>query len=85
MKVKNALLALAAVSAVAAPVAASAGTKASASTGKIASVSGFGQRQSVAVKGKNKADGGVIAVAVLAAGAAGYGLYEALDDKSNGS
>ncbi|MBH0114338.1 hypothetical protein I5E68_15440 [Novosphingobium sp. YJ-S2-02] len=86
MKVKNILLSLAAAGALAAPVAAQAGTTASASTGKIANLSGVGERQSTAVKGKQKAEAGVIVLGVVAAAAVGYGIYEAVDDdKSDGA
>ncbi|WP_404480174.1 hypothetical protein [Novosphingobium sp. BL-52-GroH] len=86
MKLKNIMLSVAAAGVLAAPVAAQAGTTASAATGKIANVSGLGARQSMAVKGKQKADSAIIVLAVVGAGAAGYGIYEATkDDKSNGS
>ncbi|AXB80647.1 hypothetical protein [Novosphingobium sp. P6W] len=85
MKLKNALFSLTAAAMLAAPVAAQAGTKASASTGQIASLSGIGQRKSAPVKAKQKADSAIIALAVIGAGAAGYGIYEAVKDKSNGS
>lgn len=86
MKLKNTLLALSAGAMLVAPVAAQAGTKASASTGKIATLSGAGARQSTDVKKKQKAEPGLIVVGALAVGAAGYGLYTAVDDDtSNGS
>lgn len=86
MKLKQTMLALGAAAVLAAPVAAQAGTTAAASVGKISSLSGVGERRSAAVKAKNKADGGVVVLGLLAAGAAGFGVYKAVDDdKSNGS
>jgi len=86
MKFKNALFAVGTAAMLVAPVAAQAGTVASASTGKIANLSGVGERRSAPVKAKNKAEAGVLALAVLGAGAATYGVVRAVDDdKSNGS
>lgn len=86
MKLKIALMAVTAIGVFTSPIAAQAGTTASAATGKIANVSGMGVRQSTAVRSKQKADGAIVALAVLGVGAAGYGIYEAVDDnKSNGS
>lgn len=86
MNLKNIMLSAAAAGMLAAPVAAQAGTTASASTGKISSVSGLGSRQSMAVKGKQKADSAIVVLAVVGAAAAGYGIYEAVkDDKSDGA
>lgn len=87
--VKNTLFGLSALAMLAAPVAANAGTNAAASSlsaGKIASLKGVGERKSAGVKAKNNADAGVTILGVLAAGAAGFGVYKAVDDnKSNGS
>lgn len=87
MKLKNALLSLTAAALVAAPVAAQAGTTASASTGKISSLAGIGERKSAAVKPKQKLGAAVAVLAVLGAAAGGYGVYKAIDDDnaSNGS
>lgn len=86
MKLKHTLLALTGAAVLAAPVAAQAGTTAAASVGKITSVSGVGERRSASVKAKQKADGTVVVVGLLAAAAAGYGTYEAVkDDKSDGA
>lgn len=86
MKLKHTLLALAGAAVLAAPVAAQAGTTAAASVGKISSVAGIGERRSVAVKAKQKADGAVVVVGLLAAAAGGYGVYTAVDDdKSDGA
>jgi hypothetical protein len=86
MKLTNTLAVMAAVGVLVSPIAAQAGTTASAATGKIANVSGMGARQSTAVNSKQKADGAIIALAVVGAAAAGYGIYKAVDDdKSNGS
>lgn len=80
MKLKNILLSLTATAMIAAPVAAQAGTTASASTGKIASLSGIGARKSAAVKPKQKLEGAVLVLAVIGAAAGGYGVYKAVDD-----
>lgn len=86
MRLKNALLSLTAAATFAAPVAAQAGTTASASTGKIASLSGVGERKSASVKPKQNIDSAIAVLAVVGAAAGGYGIYEAVkDDKSNGS
>lgn len=86
MKLKNALLSLTAAALLAAPVAAQAGTTAAASTGKIASLSGIGERKSTSVKPKQNIDGAILALALVGAAAGGYGIYKAVDDnKSNGS
>jgi hypothetical protein len=86
MKLKNAMLSLTAAAMLVAPVAAQAGTSASASTGKIASLSGIGERKSAPVKAKQKLEGGILVLAVVGAAAGGYGIYKAVDDnKSNGS
>lgn len=87
MKLKNALLSLTAAAMLAAPVAAQAGTTASASTSKIASLSGVGERKSTSVKAKQKLEGAVLVLAVVGVAAGGYGIYKAVDDdnKSNGS
>ncbi len=86
MKLKNALVALTALGVFASPLAAHAGTTASAATGKITNVSGMGVRQSTAVRSKQKADGALVALAVVGTAAGGYGIYKAVDDdKSNGS
>ncbi|MEE4453943.1 hypothetical protein [Novosphingobium resinovorum] len=86
MKLKQTLLTLSAAAMIAAPVAAQAGTTAAASVGKISNLSGVGERRSTDVKAKQKADGTLVVVGLLAAGAAGFGIYKAVDDdKSNGS
>lgn len=86
MKLKNLLVALTSLSAVVVPLAAHAGTTASPNTGKISNLSGMGPRQSAAVRGKQKADGAVIALVSVGAAAAGYGIYRAVEDnKSMGS
>lgn len=86
MKLKNALVAMAAMGVLVSPVAAQAGTTAAAATGKIVNVSDMGARKSTAVRSKQKADAGVVVIALLGAGAAGFGVYKAVDDdKSNGS
>lgn len=91
MKLKNILLSLTATAMIAAPVAAQAGTTASASTGKIASLSGIGARKSAAVTPKKKLEGAVLLLAVAGAAAGGYGIYKAVeeatedDNTSNGA
>lgn len=86
MKLKNALLSLTAAAIFVAPISAQAGTTASASTGKIASLSGIGERKSASVKPKQKLEGAVLVLAVVGAAAGGYGIYKAVDDdKSSGS
>lgn len=87
MKLKTALVALTALGVFGSPIAAQAGTTASAATGKIANVAGMGVRQSTNVRAKQKADGAIVALAVVGAAAGGYGIYKAVDDgdKSNGS
>lgn len=87
MKLKNAVFSLTAAAILAVPVAAQAGTTASASTGKIASLSGVGERKSAAVKPKQKLEGAVVALAVAAVAAGSYGIYKAVDEDnaSNGS
>ncbi|WP_404479676.1 hypothetical protein [Novosphingobium sp. BL-52-GroH] len=86
MKLRNTLLSLTATAMLVAPVAAQAGTTAAASTGKIASLAGMGERKSAGVKARNKADAGVVVLAVAALGAGTYGVVNAVEDnKSNGS
>jgi hypothetical protein len=87
MKLKNALLSMTATAMLAAPVAAQAGTTASASTGKIASLSSIGERKSTSVKAKQNVDSSIVILGLLGAGAGAYGIYKAVDngDKSNGS
>lgn len=86
MKLKNALVAVAIMGVLMSPVAAQAGTPSAAAAGKIVKVSDMGARKSTAVRGKQKADAGVVVIALLGAGAAGFGVYKAVDDdKSNGS
>ncbi|WP_159983736.1 MULTISPECIES: hypothetical protein [unclassified Novosphingobium] len=88
MKFKNVLLSLTASAMLVAPVAAQAGTAASASVGKIANVSGLGQRASTGVKAKQKAEGGTLLLAGLGAAAvvgAVVIIADNGDNKSNGS
>lgn len=86
MKLKNALFALTAAGMVAAPVAAQAGTAASASTVKIASLSGAADRKATTVQAKQKLEAGSLVLVLLAAGAAGFGVAKAVDDnESDGS
>lgn len=86
MKFKAALLSLSAAAALVAPVAAQAGTTAQASTGKISTLAGLGERKAASVKAKNKADGGTYILGALAIGAATWGVIELADgNKSNGS
>lgn len=87
MKLKNILLSLTATAMIAAPVAAQAGTTASASTGKIASLSGIGARKSAAVVPKQRLEGATLLLAIAGAGLAGYGIYKAVEDDntSNGA
>ncbi|WP_159977463.1 MULTISPECIES: hypothetical protein [unclassified Novosphingobium] len=86
MTLKNVLLSVTAAGMLVAPIAAQAGTTASASTGKIASLSGLGERKSVAVKSKQKAEAGTLLLAGLGAAAVVVGGVVILDDdKSNGS
>ncbi|GAB7551063.1 hypothetical protein NRB_05600 [Novosphingobium sp. 11B] len=87
MKLKNVLVvAMAAAGVLGSPIAAHASATASAATGTIANVSSNGARQSTAVRSKHKADGEVVALAVVGTAVAGYGIYKAVDDdKSKGS
>ena len=86
MKLHNALAAMIAVSVLVPPLPAQAGTTVSAPTAKAASVWGIGVRRSTAVRSAQKADRAAIAIVVVGAVAASYGIYTAVDnDKSNGS
>lgn len=85
MKLKSALIALGASALVVAPVAAQAGTAASASVGKVASLSSVGARQTSSVEKKQKAGSGVWLLAALGAAAAGFGIYKAVDDDNTAS
>lgn len=90
MKIIKSLISVTAMALIAVPVAAQAGTTASASTGKIASLPGFGERKSARVKPKQNLFAGV-AAPILFLGGAGlvavtYVAVDAIaDDKSNGS
>jgi hypothetical protein len=90
MKLPNSLLSLTAAVILIAPIAAQAGTAASASTGKIASLSGVGMRKSASVKSKQNFLPAV-GTPILVLGGAGIaaGGYFAVDaitnNKSNGS
>ncbi|TYC85098.1 hypothetical protein [Novosphingobium sp. BW1] len=85
MKLKTAILALGAATALVAPMAAQAGTSASASVGKVSSLSGVGVRQSAPVEKKRQAEAGVIVLGVLAGAAAVYGIVELVDDGDDDS
>lgn len=87
MKFKNTLLSLAAGALLVAPVAAQAGTTAAASTGKIASLSGVGERKSAGVKAKQKAEASTLLLAGLGAAVVVGGIVVVADEDnaSNGS
>lgn len=89
--INKAMLSFTAAAMLAAPVAAQAGTTAaSATTGKIASLSGIGERKSAGVKSKQNLFAGVAAPVLILGGvgvaAVTYVAVDAIvDDKSNGS
>ncbi|KPH65741.1 hypothetical protein ACLIMP_05680 [Novosphingobium aerophilum] len=84
MKFGSLVAGITAATMVLAPVAAQAGTSASASVVKPV----YGSRTTTSVDKKQKATAGAYVLGALALGAAGFGLYKAIDngnDKSNGS
>ncbi|MCJ2181910.1 hypothetical protein MTR62_04220 [Novosphingobium sp. 1949] len=87
MKLKKVLFAMTAGAVLVAPMAAQAGTTASASVGKIASVSGASARQSASIQKKKRVEAVVPILAAVAVVGGGVVVVDALsddDDVSNG-
>lgn len=87
MKIKSVLSAVAVAGLVVAPVAAQAGTAAANSIVSERGLSSVAKRNATKVKANESLSGGLLIAAVLAGGAAVYGLTQVLDDddKSDGA